>query len=151
VKALGLLTATPSDTVYLLEGVIPPLLPSPPASFPGENLDHVGRMTRALMASLPPLEVSSWKLCWMSWPGRCWYVASLFLICSIKISSTPPAPPFSSSTLIFLRKLRADVCVWEIVVLQLQKYENLVEIVYFAHGGWMKGWFVFFCYCNTLQ
>jgi hypothetical protein len=28
-------------------------------------------------------------------------------------------------------------------VLQLQKYENLVGIVYFAHGGWTKGWFIF--------
>jgi hypothetical protein len=60
-----------------------------------------------------------------------------------KTSSTPLAPPFNSSAPSFLAKLEADVRVWKIVVLQLQKYENLVEIVYFAHGGWMKGWFVF--------
>jgi hypothetical protein len=69
--------------------------------------------------------------------------ACLGALHSTKISSTPLAPPFSSSTLSFLRKLGADVRVWEIVVLQLQKYENLVGIVYFAYGGWMKGWFVF--------
>jgi hypothetical protein len=69
--------------------------------------------------------------------------ACLGALHSTKTSSTPPAPLFSSSTPSFLAKLGADVRVWEIVVLQLQKYENLVGIVYFAHGGWMKGWFVF--------
>jgi hypothetical protein len=26
---------------------------------------------------------------------------------------------------------------------QLQKYENLVGIVYFAYGGWLEGWVIF--------
>jgi hypothetical protein len=62
---------------------------------------------------------------------------------STKTSFAPPAPPFGSSISSFLRKFRADVRVWEIVVLQLQKYENLVRIVYFTHGGWLKGWVIF--------
>jgi hypothetical protein len=43
--------ATPSDVVYLVEGVIPSSL----VSSLGESLDHVGRTTAAPVGLLPPL------------------------------------------------------------------------------------------------
>jgi len=64
VSACGSMTMTSSRAVYLLEGVI--FLPFSflPASFPDENLDHVGRATMAYVASFSFLEALSWKLRW---------------------------------------------------------------------------------------
>jgi hypothetical protein len=68
--------------------------------------------------------------------GACWQQEHAW---DTKNQLYSTSSPFGNSTPSFLRKLEADVHAWEIVVLQLQKYEKLVGIVYFAHGGWLEG------------
>src|SRR6185312_13592129 len=92
VSACGSMTMTPSRAVYLLEAII--FLPFSflPASFPGENLDHVGRATMASMASFSFLEEAlSWKLCW--WRSSALlgellllHLPSLLFICIVQVA-----------------------------------------------------------------
>ena len=76
-------TATPEGVAYLVEGVTLSPIPSSSVSFPGENLDHVGRTTTAPFASLP-----RWRRClgcscrWLSIAllGRIRFCACLCLV-----------------------------------------------------------------------
>jgi hypothetical protein len=58
------MTATSSGAVHLLGCVILSPFPSYPVGVPGENVDHVGRTTTALMASLPPWRRRFGSFCW---------------------------------------------------------------------------------------
>ena len=77
------MTATPEGVAYLVEGVTLSPIPSSSVSFPGENLDHVGRTTTAPFASLP-----RWRRClgcscrWLSIAllGRIRFCACLCLV-----------------------------------------------------------------------
>jgi len=74
-------TETSEGVAYLVEGVTFPPLPFPSVSFSGENLDHVGRMTMAPFASLPP-----WRRCLGS-SCRWWSIALLGVASLLRLPS----------------------------------------------------------------
>jgi len=53
-NALAHLRAGDVASLILLKASLFPPMPSPSVSFPGENLDHIGRTTMVPFALLPP-------------------------------------------------------------------------------------------------